>query len=185
MSAIRAKVTEITAYGLHERVPVPAARGEIASLARTVNATLDRLSVTVDAHRQFVADAAHESRSPMAVLRTRLEPAAPEEMRLADEALKDVDRLGALTADLLLLARLDARGPLRMREVDIAQLVAEEAAQRRPRTEVRVELRVRPDVPLSGSPDHLRRMAQTCSTTRCGTRLRGSASPSRWGTGGP
>jgi signal transduction histidine kinase len=158
VSAIRAKVAEITAYGLHERVPVPAARDEIASLARTVNATLDRLSVAVDAHRQFVADAAHELRSPMTVLRTRLELAAPEEKRLAREALKDVDRLGALTADLLLLARLDARGPLRLREVDIAQLIAEEAAQRRPRTEVRVELRVRPDVLLNGSPDHLRRM---------------------------
>ncbi len=158
VSAIRAKVAEITAHDLHERVPVPATRDEVALLARTVNDTLDRLRTAVDAHRQFVADAAHELRSPMAILRTRLELAAPAERRLAAEALDDVDRLGALTADLLLLARLDARQPLRVREVDLGQVVAEEAARRRPRAEVAVLLDLAPDVLVLGSAEHLRRM---------------------------
>jgi signal transduction histidine kinase len=158
VSAIRAKVAEITAHGLHERVPVPATRDEVALLARTVNDTLDRLRTAVDAHRQFVADAAHELRSPMAILRTRLELAAPAERRLAAEALDDVDRLGALTADLLLLARLDARQPLRLRDVDLGQVVAEEAARRRPRAEVAVLLDLVPDLLVLGSAEHLRRM---------------------------
>lgn len=158
VSAIREKVADITAHDLHERVPEPRTRDEIAALARTVNATLDRLRTAVDAHRQFVADAAHELRSPMAVLRTRLELAAPAEKELAGEALADVARLQSLTSDLLLLARLDAHAPLRVGEVDLAQLVAEEAACRRPRTDVRVTLDITPDVRISGSADHLRRL---------------------------
>jgi signal transduction histidine kinase len=158
VSAIRAKVAEITAHDLHERVPEPATRDEIAALARTVNATLDRLRTAVDAHRQFVADAAHELRSPMAILRTRLELAGPGEKELAGEALDDVARLQSLTSDLLLLARLDAHEPLRARDVDLAQLVAEEAARPRPRVDVHVVLDVAPEVPVHGSPEHLRRL---------------------------
>jgi signal transduction histidine kinase len=158
VSAIRAKVAEITAHGLHERVPEPGTRDEIAALARTVNATLDRLRTAVQAHRQFVADAAHELRSPMAVLRTRLELAGPAEKALAGEALDDVGRLQSLTSDLLLLARLDAHEPLRAQEVDLAQIVAEEAARPRPRPDVTVVLDLDPDVPVQGSPEHLRRL---------------------------
>ncbi|UWE09772.1 sensor histidine kinase [Actinacidiphila bryophytorum] len=158
VSAIRAKVADITARDLHERVPEPASRDEIGALARTVNATLDRLQTAVGAHRQFVADAAHELRSPMAVLRTRLELARPAERRLAADALDDVQRLQTLTADLLLLARLDAREPIRTRETDLAQIVAEEAARARPRTDVQVALWLTPDLLVDGSPDHLRRL---------------------------
>uniref|UniRef100_UPI000849998A sensor histidine kinase n=1 Tax=Actinacidiphila rubida TaxID=310780 RepID=UPI000849998A len=158
VSAIRAKLADITAHDLHERVPEPPTRDEVAALARTVNATLDRLSTAVAAHRQFVADAAHELRSPMAILRTRLELAAPAEKALAGDALDDVARLQSLTSDLLLLARLDAREPLRAREVDLAQVTAEEAARPRPRPEVTVALDVTPDVPVHGSPEHLRRL---------------------------
>lgn len=158
VSAIRAKVADITAHGLHERVPVPDTRDEIAALARTVNATLDRLQTAVDAHRQFVADAAHELRSPMAILRTRLELAGPQDKRLAADALDDVARLQSLTADLLLLARLDAHEPLRTRELDLSQLVAEEAARGRPRPDVRVLLDLTPDLLVHGSPDQLRRL---------------------------
>ncbi|MEV6008159.1 HAMP domain-containing sensor histidine kinase [Streptomyces sp. NPDC051976] len=158
VSAIRAKVAEITAYDLHERVPEPRTRDEIAALARTVNDTLDRLRTAVDAHRQFVADAAHELRSPMAILRTRLELARPAEKALAEAALDDVGRLQSLTSDLLLLARLDARQPLRAAVLDLSQLVAEEAARKRPRLEIRVALDLTPDVLLDGSADHLRRL---------------------------
>ncbi|WP_255954811.1 sensor histidine kinase [Streptomyces odontomachi] len=158
VSAIRAKVADITAYDLHERVPEPDTRDEIAALARTVNTTLDRLRTAVEAHRQFVADAAHELRSPMAILRTRLELARPAERKLAAAALDDVGRLQSLTADLLLLARLDAREPLRAEELDLAQVVAEEAARTRPRTDVRVALDLVPDVLVDGSSDRLRRL---------------------------
>jgi signal transduction histidine kinase len=158
VAAIQAKVADITAHGLHERVPEPDTRDEIGALARTVNATLDRLQTAVGAHRQFVADAAHELRSPMTILRTRLELAGTADRQLVDGALDDVRRLQSLTADLLLLARLDAGEPVRATELDLAQLVAEEADRRRPRPEVRIRLRLTPDLLVDGSPERLRRL---------------------------
>ncbi len=165
VSAIRGKMAEITANDLHERVPEPDTRDEIAALAHTVNATLDRLQTAVEQHKRFVADAAHELRSPLAILRTRLEltgrgteSSALAAHALAAHALTDVERIQTLTADLLLLARLDAGEPLRDQEVDLGQVVAEEAAQPRPRSDVTVTLDVAVDVVVRGSGDQLRRL---------------------------
>jgi signal transduction histidine kinase len=156
VSAIRGKLADITAHDLHRRVPEPDSRDEIAALARTVNATLDRLQTAVEQHKRFVADAAHELRSPLAILRTRLELADGE--ALAEQALTDVERIQTLTADLLLLARLDAGEPLRDQEVDLGQVVAEEAAQPRPRPDVTVDLDIAPDVLVRGSGGQLKRL---------------------------
>ncbi|GAA3163230.1 hypothetical protein GCM10010466_62730 [Planomonospora alba] len=156
VSAIRAELADITANDLHRRVPVPRSRDEIARLAETTNRTLDRLELAVGRHRRFVADAAHELRSPLAVLRTRLELAPP--LPQVAEALADVGRIQALTSDLLLLARLDAGEPLRSEEVDLGQVAAEEATRSRPRTQVRVTLEVASDVLVRGSAEQLRRL---------------------------
>jgi signal transduction histidine kinase len=160
VSAIRGKMADITANDLHQRVPEPDSRDEIAALARTVNATLDRLQTAVEQHKRFVADAAHELRSPLAILRAHLELAGPrtEARALAAQALNDVDRIQTLTADLLLLARLDAGEPPRDQEVDLGQVVAEEAAQPRPRPEVTVELDIASDVLVRGSGEQLKRL---------------------------
>jgi signal transduction histidine kinase len=153
VSAIRGKLADITAHDLHRRVPVPDSRDEIAALARTVNDTLDRLQTAVEQHKRFVADAAHELRSPLAILRTRLELAGTEA-----EALTDVQRIQTLTADLLLLARLDAGEPPHDQEVDLGQVVAEEAAQPRPRPDVTVDLDIAADVLVRGSSGQLKRL---------------------------
>ncbi|MGI5232935.1 HAMP domain-containing sensor histidine kinase [Actinoallomurus sp. CA-142502] len=160
VSAIRAKMADITAHDLHQRVPEPGTRDEIAALARTVNATLDRLRTAVEQHKRFVADAAHELRSPLAVLRARLELTAHrvEAPTLAAQALTDVERIQSLTDDLLLLARLDAGEPPREQEVDLGQVAAEEAARTRPRPDVTVTLDIAPDVLVRGSGDQLRRL---------------------------
>lgn len=157
VAAIRTKFAEITASDLHRRVPVPATGDEVARLARTMNSTLDRLEVAVERHRQFVADAAHELRSPLATLRTRLElgrRAAPD---LTRESLTDVGRIQGLAADLLLLARLDAGEPLRAEEVDLGQVATEEALRTR-RGDVEVTLDIATDVVVTGSRSHLGRM---------------------------
>ncbi|WP_308250200.1 sensor histidine kinase [Sphaerisporangium fuscum] len=155
VSGIREKLADITARDLHRRVPVPHARDEVAALARTVNATLDRLENAVEQHKRFVADAAHELRSPIATLRTRLELVAPPTGR---EALADVERLQALAADLLLLARLDAGEPPGDAVVDLGQVVVEEALRPRPRREVPVRLDLQPDVLVRGSRAQLARL---------------------------
>ncbi|WP_232794066.1 sensor histidine kinase [Pseudofrankia saprophytica] len=157
VSAIRSTFADITATDLHQRVPVPRSGDEIARLARTMNATLDRLERAVERHRRFVADAAHELRSPLAILRTRLELGRRQAPGLVGESLTDVDRLQALAADLLLLARLDAGEPLRADEVDLGEVAAEEASRPR-REDIRISLDVAPDVVVAGSAAHLRRM---------------------------
>ncbi|HET6354633.1 HAMP domain-containing sensor histidine kinase [Streptomyces sp.] len=114
VEAIRRRLEEITASSLDQRVPVPDADqdDEIARLARTTNATLDRLEQSSALQRQFVADAAHELRSPLAALRAQLESASrrPQGVdwpSIVEDATTDVIRLQALADDLLLLARLD------------------------------------------------------------------------------
>jgi signal transduction histidine kinase len=156
VSAIRRELADITATDLHRRVPVPQARDEIRLLAETTNRTLDRLEYAVGRHRRFVADAAHELRSPLAVLRTRLEIAPSQP--LATEALADVERIQRLTTDLLLLARLDAGEPPEHGEVDLGQVAAEEAALARPRTDVRPDLLIDAGIVVRGSAEHLRRL---------------------------
>ncbi|MFF8536440.1 ATP-binding protein [Streptomyces sp. NPDC015532] len=128
VEAIRAEVAAIGDRGLDRRVPAPRSDDEIARLADTMNAMLERLEAAGTRQRQFIADASHELRSPLAVLRTQLEVALTHpdpEVRdtLVAGALQDTERLQALSADLLLLARLDATGQSRPTEpVDLAEL---------------------------------------------------------------
>jgi signal transduction histidine kinase len=82
-------------------------------LARTLNSMLDRLEAGAARQRAFVADAAHELRSPLATLRAsievaRLHPEAYDAGELAADLEAEVLRMQALVDDLLLLARSDS-----------------------------------------------------------------------------
>ncbi len=113
IDAIRAEVTEITALGLHRRVPQPPGGDEVARLAETMNNMLDRLEMALEKQQAFVADASHELRSPLASLRAQLEigRATAENkadwQAVIDGALAEESRIESLVRDLLLLARLD------------------------------------------------------------------------------
>ncbi|WP_052441316.1 sensor histidine kinase [Streptacidiphilus anmyonensis] len=129
VEAIRSEVAAIGEQELHRRVPIPRGEDEITRLARTMNAMLDRLDLAGRRQRQFIADASHELRSPIAVLRTQLEVALghPDPLvrgELVEGALQDAERLQDLAADLLFLARLDA-GPTELPAdpIDVAELV--------------------------------------------------------------
>ncbi|WP_262704145.1 MULTISPECIES: sensor histidine kinase [Streptomyces] len=131
VAAMRQEFTEITERDLHRRVPVPRARDEIHRLARTMNATLDRLHRAMTRQRQFVADASHELRSPIAAVRAQLElvlarPSRTDWPDAVHKALRDTDRLQAVASDLLLLARLDAQEAPPKAAVDLGALAAEE-----------------------------------------------------------
>lgn len=125
---LRAGAEAVTAADPARRLPVPAADDEVRRLAETLNGMLDRLEVGGARQRAFVADAAHELRSPLAALRTVLEvamvhpdPEGPEPtLRTASE---EVLRMSRLVDDLLLLARLDAGAPRRAQDVDLAEVV--------------------------------------------------------------
>ncbi|MEU4805525.1 ATP-binding protein [Actinosynnema sp. NPDC023587] len=135
VEAIRRGMAEISEHDLDRRVPVPPSRDEVSGLARTTNATLDRLERSLRRQQQFVADASHELRSPLANLRAGLEVALvhadrADWPRTAGRALADVQRLQDLTADLLLLAETEAAGPVPPVAVDLAELAREQAAER-------------------------------------------------------
>ncbi|MCP2323497.1 signal transduction histidine kinase [Hamadaea flava] len=112
VEAIRRRVAGITARDLQARVPVPNTQDEIAALAETMNAMLDRLHASADAQRRFVADASHELRSPLAALHVGLELLTPANVTGEDVARlrAETDRISRLVADLLLLARVDEHG---------------------------------------------------------------------------
>jgi signal transduction histidine kinase len=115
-----------------DRLPVPPAADEIRALAVTLNGMLDRLAVARQRQRLFVADAAHELRSPLASMRAQIEVAdrLGEGGGLPAELLADLNRLSGLVEDLLLLARADAdaRPPARPEPLDGRALLGEVAA---------------------------------------------------------
>ncbi|MFF4324558.1 sensor histidine kinase [Streptomyces sp. NPDC001568] len=155
VEAIRAEVAEISDRDLHRRVPVPTTRDEVARLAQTMNTTLDRLEASGARQRQFIADASHELRSPITVLRTQLEVAlAVRDPELWPEliggALQDVERLQRLASDLLLLARIDAAQPVAAVDLDLTELV-DEAVEARPADRVPVRTRLEEGVRIAGS----------------------------------
>ena len=173
VEAIRAEVDAITGSTLHRRVPEPPTDDEIGRLARTMNAMLDRLDTTATRQRQFVADASHELRSPVAAIRTGLEVARRKADRanwpaVADTALAEESKLEALLDDLLLLAKHDENGaPTRHPEpVNLSALISAEA-QRPHRVPVDVAL---PDattepVVIPGADHELRPDGRATSST--------------------
>jgi signal transduction histidine kinase len=115
---LRRGAEEITDAAAERRLPVPSGDDEVHRLALTLNGMIDRLEGGRRRQRAFVADAAHELRSPLASIRTQLEVAARRADRggpalsgsdVAD-VLLDTDRLARLIDDLLLLARIDESG---------------------------------------------------------------------------
>jgi signal transduction histidine kinase len=129
---------EITATDLARRLPEPEGRDEIARLAETLNAMLGRLADSRDRLTAFVADAAHELRSPVASIRQHSEVAQahPEQAdagELADVVHAESLRLQRLVDDLLLLARGDAGARQRFDQpVDLDDVVGAAVARLRP-----------------------------------------------------
>lgn len=130
---IRARVAEIGAGGLDRRVPEPGTDDEVGRLAATMNSMLDRLERSARRQQQFVSDASHELRSPLASIRTQLEVALahPESVAWAEVAagvLEDSLRMERMADDLLVLATADESAIRRgTGQVDIDEVVASEA----------------------------------------------------------
>jgi signal transduction histidine kinase len=161
VESMRRRAAAISAEIPGERLPVPPTGDELEHLGRTLNEMLDRLENALQRERDFLADAGHELRTPLALLRTELELALRHGRSIDDlrRALRgssqEVDRVTQLTEDLLLIARSDrGRLPLRIETLDAAELVesvvrrfqwrAEEEHRElvpalRPGTEIRVD----------------------------------------------
>jgi signal transduction histidine kinase len=131
VEAMRSRAAAISAQTPGERLPVPETRDELQRLGETLNGMLARLEGALAREREFVADAGHELRTPLALLRAELElairhDATEDELRGAVRAsAAEVDRLARLADDLLLVARTDD-GVLALRReaVDVPELLA-------------------------------------------------------------
>lgn len=139
VEGLRTQAAEITASDLDRRLDVPPSNDELGRLARTLNDLLGRLDTATQRQRRFVADAAHELRSPLSSLRTQLEvavrhPATARWPTLAPDLLAESERLSRLVDDLVRLARLDARPRLRRDVVDLDETVFAEVRRARLRT---------------------------------------------------
>ncbi|MEO6443702.1 MAG: ATP-binding protein [Gemmatimonadaceae bacterium] len=117
---------------LHRRLGVETSGDELARLTFTLNAMIGRLEASFGALRRFTADASHELKTPLAVLRADVERAmsAPahgtEQMEALEEALQQTTRMANLVDSLLTLARADeGRFDLHREPIPLAPLLRE------------------------------------------------------------
>jgi len=127
------EVREITdGRTLHRRLAVPMVKDELARLAETLNQMMARLERSFAALRRFTADASHELKTPLTVVRAGVEraitrPDVPQETLAAlEETLQEVNRMTELLDSLLTLARADeGRAELHREPVDLRSIVTE------------------------------------------------------------
>jgi two-component system, OmpR family, heavy metal sensor histidine kinase CusS len=129
-----ATADEITATRLDRRLDTPNPDDELGRLARTLNGMIARLERSFEEARRFTADAAHELRTPLAILRNEAEvalrvPRDSEQYRTSlEDMLEEIDHLSRLSEALLFLFREDAGLGAHTREiVPLDQLVREMA----------------------------------------------------------
>jgi signal transduction histidine kinase len=130
VEALRRTAEDITGTGRPARLPVPSGEDEIHRLAVTLNSMLDRLDAGRARQREFVGDAAHELRSPLANLTTQLEVAQHLGDRadwpaVAEDLLADTRRMSRLVDDLLLLARADESARRHPVDVDMSAVLTD------------------------------------------------------------
>ncbi|MGW2019219.1 sensor histidine kinase [Streptomyces sp. NPDC001927] len=124
---VRATAAELTERDLTQRIPVQG-RDDIAALAETFNAMLDRLEQAFAGQRQFVDDAGHELRTPITIVRGHLELMGedPAEQRETVRLVTDeLDRMSRIVEDLLLLAKAERPDFVRTEPVQLAELTAD------------------------------------------------------------
>jgi signal transduction histidine kinase len=166
----------ISATNLHERLPVANPRDELGSLAEVLNGLLARLEHafgqeqrSAEQQRQFMADASHELRTPVAALSSVADVALARKDRDAGELREALDvvrgegsRLGRLVDDLLLLSRADAGElPLRREQLFLEELLQDSVRAARGLAAARDVTLIAPpaeEAPFVGDGHMLRRL---------------------------
>jgi signal transduction histidine kinase len=154
---MRQAVDTISGSTLERRVHEPTSHDEVARLARTMNSMLSRLQASRDHERQFLSDASHELRSPLASMRAQLETGEwPEH---ASGVRAEAERLAHIVDDLVDLAKADEAAP-RSTETDLDEVVLEEVAVVARRAAVPINTSGVSAARLTGDPPALARMVR-------------------------
>jgi signal transduction histidine kinase len=151
VSRVSSLAARISSTNLKERINYHGSEDEIKRLADTFDEMLSRLEVAFESQKQFIQDASHELRTPIAIAQTNIEVAEMEEKATAGdykrlmEILKmSLDRLNKLSDSLLLLSEGD-QPQMKMSAVDIASILNEVAAEARAKaTAANVSLELEP-----------------------------------------
>lgn len=164
---MRTTVDAISERDLHRRLEEPGTGDELDRLAGTLNDLLERLDVAVTREREFVADASHELRTPIAGVRALLEtePADPAGViRVRAEALARLSQLQALVEELLVLAKADAARDVPSEPVDLDELVLGQARQLRRTTSLRIDTANVSGGQVTGRDTDLARVVENLAT---------------------
>jgi heavy metal sensor kinase len=167
--AMSSQAGRIGATNLHERLAVQNERDELGQLARSFNSLLDRLSESFERQRRFMADASHELRTPVAILRGEAEVAlsqqarSPEEYRESLSVLQqEAERLTHIVEDLFTLTRADAgQYPLQPRAFYLEELIGEcmhAARTLASAKNITLNFELSPEAPIRADESLLRRM---------------------------
>lgn len=161
----------ITAQNLSKRLAVPQTGDELQRMSETWNQVLERLETTLQRIRRFTADASHELRTPVALIRATAELAlgrkrGEEEYRqFLQQIQAEAERMTQLTDSLLSLATADANTlEMPLAPIDVNQLAAELVRQNQTQADsrgiqLRAELSARPSV-APGNEAGVRRLLQ-------------------------
>ena len=130
VSALSRAAERITTSNPQERLPAPGARDEIAKLTEVLNRSFDRLQTSYEVAARFSADASHQLKTPVTILRAGLDHLSQagdlNDSQLAEVSLlrHQTRRLNSLIEDLLLLAQVDSgRMYLELEELDLKVLI--------------------------------------------------------------
>jgi two-component system OmpR family sensor kinase len=159
-----ARAAAIDLDRMHDRLAVPRTGDEVAHLATTLNAMLDRIEHGVEEQHRLVADASHELRTPLAAMRSeidvslRADDLPPAARQVLESAREEVDRMTRTVDDLLVLASLDeGRLELLTEPLNLHDVVARAVASLHPLARMRgVSLSVDgPEAMAVGDADRL------------------------------
>lgn len=127
--AMTAKARRLGASTLHERIGAGGPDDELKELGDTFDGLLARLERAFDSQRRFIANASHELRTPLATQRTAIQVGL-DDAEPAKQVLLETNRRSERLIEGLLVLAHSERGLADARDVDLAEIVREEAAAR-------------------------------------------------------
>ncbi|MEO0457540.1 MAG: ATP-binding protein [Cyanobacteria bacterium P01_A01_bin.114] len=113
---------------LTQRIPIVRGRGELADLADTFNAMMNRIQKAFDSQRAFVNDAGHELRTPITIIRGHLElldDDPQERQETLELVIDELDRMGRLVNDMILLAKSERKDFLQLEMIEVSTFAEE------------------------------------------------------------